>query len=186
MKSIILASQSPRRKELLALLDLEFTVEVREVDEVFPDDLDATEVAEYLAKLKASAFTNITDEQLIITADTVVVLDNKILGKPKNKAEATQMLQSLSNRSHRVITGVCIKTCDKTISFSNTTKVYFKELTASEIDYYIENYKPFDKAGSYGIQEWIGAIGITKIEGSYFNVVGLPIQELNTLLTLES
>ena len=186
MKNIILASQSPRRKELLALLDLEFTVEVHEVDEVFPDDIDATEVAEYLAKLKATAFTNITDEQLIITADTVVVLDNKILGKPKNKAEATQMLQSLSNRSHRVITGVCIKTCDKTISFSNTTKVYFKELTASEIDYYIENYKPFDKAGSYGIQEWIGAIGITKIEGSYFNVVGLPIQELNTLLTLES
>lgn len=186
MKNIILASQSPRRKELLALLDIEFTVEVREVDEVFPDDLVATEVAEYLAKLKASAFTNITDEQLIITADTVVVLDNKILGKPKNKAESTQMLQSLSNRSHRVITGVCIKTCDKTISFSNTTKVYFKELTASEIDYYIENYKPFDKAGSYGIQEWIGAIGITKIEGSYFNVVGLPIQELNTLLTLES
>jgi septum formation protein len=186
MKNIILASQSPRRKELLALLDLEFTVEVREVDEVFPDNIDVTEVAEYLAKLKASAFTNITDEQLIITADTVVVLDNKILGKPKNKAEATQMLQSLSNRSHRVITGVCIKTCDKTISFSNTTKVYFKELTASEIDYYIENYKPFDKAGSYGIQEWIGAIGITKIEGSYFNVVGLPIQELNTLLTLES
>ena len=186
MKNIILASQSPRRKELLGLLDLEFTVEVREVDEVFPDDLVVTEVAEYLAKLKASVYTDITDKQLIITADTVVVLDNHILGKPKSKAEASTMLQSLSNRSHQVITGVCIKSHDKTISFSNTTKVYFKELTASEIDYYIENYKPFDKAGSYGIQEWIGAIGITKIEGSYFNVVGLPIQELNTLLTLES
>ena len=186
MKNIILASQSPRRKELLGLLDLEFTVEVREVDEVFPDDLVVTEVAEYLAKLKASVYTDITDKQLIITADTVVVLDNHILGKPKDKVEATSMLQSLSNRSHQVITGVCIKSHDKTISFSNTTKVYFKELTASEIDYYIENYKPFDKAGSYGIQEWIGAIGITKIEGSYFNVVGLPIQELNTLLTLES
>jgi len=182
MKSIILASQSPRRKELLALLDLEFAVEVREVDEMFPDSLEVAKVAEYLAKLKASAFTDITDEQLIITADTVVVLDNQILGKPKNKAEATSMLQSLSNRSHQVITGVCIQSSDKTISFSNTTKVYFKELTASEIDYYIENYQPFDKAGSYGIQEWIGAIGITKIEGSYFNVVGLPIQELNERL----
>ena len=182
MKNIILASQSPRRKELLALLDLEFTVEVREVDEMFPENLEVGEVAEYLAKLKASAFTDITDEQLIITADTFVVLDNQILGKPKNKAEATSMLQSLSNRSHQVITGVCIQSSDKTISFSNTTKVYFKELTASEIDYYIENYQPFDKAGSYGIQEWIGAIGITKIEGSYFNVVGLPIQELNERL----
>jgi len=185
MKNIILASQSPRRKELLGLLDLEFTIEVREVDEVFPDNLEVTEVAEYLAKLKASVFTDISDEQLIITADTVVVLDDQILGKPKNKEEATSMLQSLSNRSHQVITGVCIKSIVKTISFSNTTKVYFKELTASEIDYYIENYKPYDKAGSYGIQEWIGAIGITKIEGSYFNVVGLPIQELNEILTLE-
>jgi len=182
MKNIILASKSPRRKELLALLDLEFTVEVCEVDEVFPDNLEVTEVAEYLAKLKSSAFTDIKKEQLIITADTVVVLDEQILGKPKNKIEATTMLQSLSNRSHRVITGVCIKSSGKTISFSNTTKVYFKELRASEIDYYIENYKPFDKAGSYGIQEWIGAIGITKIEGSYFNVVGLPIQELNEIL----
>jgi len=182
MKSIILASQSPRRKELLTLLDLEFTVEVRAVDEIFPDNLEVTVVAEYLAKLKASVFTDIKNDQLIITADTVVVLDEQILGKPKSKAEATTMLQSLSGRSHKVITGVCIKTSDKTNSFSNTTKVYFKELTTSEIDYYIENYKPFDKAGSYGIQEWIGAIGITKIEGSYFNVVGLPIQELNKRL----
>ena len=182
MKNIILASQSPRRKELLALLDHEFTVEVREVDEIFPDALEVNKVAEYLARLKASAFTDIKIDQLIITADTIVVLENQILGKPKNKVEATQMLQRLSNRSHQVITGVCIKTSDKAISFSNTTKVYFKELTASEINYYIENYKPFDKAGSYGIQEWIGAIGITKIEGSYFNVVGLPIQELNEQL----
>jgi septum formation protein len=184
MKSIILASKSPRRKELLTLLDLEFTIEVREVDEIFPDNIDVTEVAEYLAKLKASAFTDIKIDQLIITADTVVVLDEQILGKPKNKAEARSMLQNLSNRSHQVITGVCINSSDKTISFSNTTKVYFKELTASEIEYYIENYKPFDKAGSYGIQEWIGAIGITKIEGSYFNVVGLPIQELKEVLNI--
>ena len=182
MKNIILASQSPRRKQLLDLLDIKFTVEIRMVDEVFPDNLEITEVAEYLAKLKASVFTNITDEQLVVTADTVVVLDKHILGKPKSKSEAKNMLQSLSNRSHQVITGVCIKSSNKSISFSNKTKVYFKELSNSEIDYYIENYKPFDKAGSYGIQEWIGAIGITKIEGSYFNVVGLPIQELNKKL----
>jgi len=182
MKNIILASKSPRRKELLELLDLNFTVEVREVNEVFSESLEVDKVAEYLAKLKAAAFTNIPTDQIIITADTVVVLDKQILGKPKDKTEATKMLQSLSNRSHRVITGVCMKSKDKIISFSNTTKVFFKELTSSEIEYYIENYKPFDKAGSYGIQEWIGAIGITKIEGSYFNVVGLPIQELNEQL----
>ena len=182
MKKIILASQSPRRKDLLELLDLNFTVEVREVDEVFPESLDATKVAEYLANLKAAAFTNIPADQIVITADTVVVLDEQILGKPKDKAEAVKMLQSLSNRSHKVITGVCIKSKDKTVSFSNTTKVFFKKLTSSEIEYYIESYKPFDKAGSYGIQEWIGAIGITKIEGSYFNVVGLPIQELHKQL----
>jgi septum formation protein len=182
MKSIILASQSPRRKELLSLLDLEFRVEVRSVDEVFPNDLKTSEVAEYLAALKASAFAMIEDEQVIITADTVVVLDDRILGKPTNKVEASKMLRSLSNRNHEVITGVCLKSAKKTISFSSTTKVYFKDLAATEIDYYIENYKPYDKAGSYGIQEWIGAIGITKIEGSYFNVVGLPIQELNEQL----
>ena len=182
MKNIILASKSPRRKELLELLDLNFTVEVPEVDEVFPESLDVTKVAEYLANLKADAFTNIPTDTVVITADTVVILDEQILGKPKNKTEATKMLHSLSNRSHKVMTGVCIKSKDKTVSFSNTTKVFFKELSFSEIEHYIENYKPFDKAGSYGIQEWIGAIGITKIEGSYFNVVGLPIHELNKQL----
>ena len=182
MKSIILASQSPRRKELLSLLDLEFTVEVKSIDEIFPKDLNTSKVAEYLAELKASAFTNIKDDQVIITADTVVILNDTILGKPKDKAEATEMLHRLSNRSHEVITGVCLKSAQKTSTFSSSTKVYFKDLTDAEIDYYIENYKPYDKAGSYGIQEWIGAIGITKIVGSYFNVVGLPIQELNEQL----
>jgi septum formation protein len=182
MKSIILASQSPRRKELLSLLDLEFEVVVKSIDEVFPKDLKTSEVAEYLAALKASAFTNIEDEQVIITADTVVILNDTILGKPKDKAKATEMLRSLSNKSHQVITGVCLKSAKKTISFSSSTKVYFKNLSDNEIEYYIENYKPYDKAGSYGIQEWIGAIGITKIDGSYFNVVGLPIQELNEQL----
>ena len=182
MKSIILASQSPRRKELLSLLDLEFKVEVKSIDEIFPKDLKTSEVAEYLAMLKASAFTTIEDKQVIITADTVVLLDDTILGKPNNIVEASKMLRSLSNRNHEVITGVCLKSAKKVISFSSSTKVYFKNLSDAEIDYYIENYKPYDKAGSYGIQEWIGAIGITKIEGSYFNVVGLPIQELNEQL----
>lgn len=182
MKNIILASQSPRRKELLALLDLKFTVEIKAVDEVYPDNLNYTEVAEYLAKLKASAFKNIENDQLIITADTVVVLEGRILGKPKDKTEAIRMLESLSSKSHQVITGVCLTSLDKQISFSSTTKVIFKKLSSLEIEYYIEHYKPYDKAGSYGIQEWIGAIGITKIEGSYFNVVGLPIQELNEQL----
>ena len=131
-----------------------------------------------ISRVVITAEYNISSDTVVITADTVVILNEQILGKPKNKTEAAKMLQSLSNRNHKVMTGVCIKSKDKTISFSNTTKVFFKELTSSEINYYIENYKPFDKAGSYGIQEWIGAIGITKIEGSYFNVVGLPINQL--------
>ena len=128
IKNIILASKSPRRKELLNLLDLNFNVEVPEVDEVFPESLDVTKVAEYLANLKAEAFTNISSDTVVITSDTVVILDESILGKPKNKTEALKMLQSLSNRNHKVMTGVCIKSKDKTISFSNTTKVFFKEL----------------------------------------------------------
>ena len=182
MKKIILASKSPRRKELLNLLDVEFTIEVRTVNEVFSDGLKTDEVAEYLARLKADAFKSIKPDELIITADTVVVLNDEILGKPKNALEAQQMLKSLSDKSHQVITGVCLKTNERLISFSSSTKVYFKKLTITEIDYYIEKYQPFDKAGSYGIQEWIGAIGITKIEGSYFNVVGLPIYQLNEAL----
>ena len=178
IKNIILASKSPRRKELLNLLDLDFKIEITEVNEVYPDNLEVYKIAEYLANLKANAFKSIPKDTVVITADTIVILDKQILGKPKNKTEAAKMLLSLSNRNHKVMTGVCLKSKDKTISFSNTTKVFFKELTSSEINYYIENYKPFDKAGSYGIQEWIGAIGITKIEGSYFNVVGLPINQL--------
>jgi len=182
MKKIILASKSPRRKELLNLLDVEFTIEVRTVNEVFSDGLKTDEVAEYLARLKADAFKSIKPDELVITADTVVVLNDEILGKPKNALESQQMLKSLSGKSHQVITGVCLKTNERLISFSSSTKVYFKKLTITEIDYYIEKYQPFDKAGSYGIQEWIGAIGITKIEGSYFNVVGLPIYQLNEAL----
>ena len=179
MRKIILASKSPRRKELLNLLDLKFSVEVKEVNEIFSDKLKTDDVAEYLAKLKADAFSELNEDELIITADTVVVLDDEILGKPENKEEAQGMLKSLSGRSHEVITGVCLKTSKKLVSFSSSTKVYFKKLTTPEIEYYIENYQPYDKAGSYGIQEWIGAIDIHKIEGSYYNVVGLPIDQLN-------
>jgi septum formation protein len=181
-KIITLASQSPRRKELLALLDYDFNVEVRPIDEIFPKKTPIAKVAEYLAKQKASAFPDVGENQIIITADTVVILDQMILGKPKDEAEAIKMLESLSNKSHVVVSGVCIKSKDKITSFSCSTKVFFKELNASEIEYYIKTYKPLDKAGSYGIQEWIGAVGITKIEGSYFNVVGLPVHELNEQL----
>tara|TARA_B110000008_G_C16743549_1_gene473676 strand:+ start:203 stop:763 length:561 start_codon:yes stop_codon:yes gene_type:complete len=179
MKKIILASKSPRRKELLKLLDVKFSVEIREVDELYSEDLNKKDVAEYLANLKADSFIEVGKDQLIITADTIVLVEGKILGKPKNKNEAFQMLSSLSNKSHDVITGVCIKTSNKSTSFSTSTKVFFKALSSAEIEYYIDTYKPFDKAGSYGIQEWIGAVGISKIEGSYYNVVGLPIHELN-------
>lgn len=182
MKRILLASKSPRRKELLSLLDLSFSIEVREVDEVFPQNIKLEKVAEYLAKLKADAFDSIPKDQVIITADTVVLSKGEILGKPKDYTEAHKMLSSLSDSSHQVITGVCLTSTDKRISFSSTTTVCFKKLSEDEINYYIKNYKPFDKAGSYGIQEWIGAIGITKIEGSYFNVVGLPVQELHKQL----
>lgn len=178
MINIILASKSPRRKELLELLDIPFSIEVREIEEIFSKDLELEKVAEYLAKLKASVYDSVQKNQVVITADTVVLYKGKILGKPKNLSEAKKMLYSLSNSSHQVITGVCIKSSEKIISFSSSTTVHFKKLSEKEINYYVESYKPYDKAGSYGIQEWIGAIGITKIEGSYFNVVGLPVQEL--------
>lgn len=182
MKKILLASKSPRRKELLALLDLPFSTEVREVEEIYPKNIDPEKVAEYLAKLKSSVFNSILKDQVVITADTVVLSKGEILGKPKDFAEAKKMLSSLSHSSHQVITGVCLSSTEKIISFSSSTIVHFKKLSKTEINYYLENYKPYDKAGSYGIQEWIGAIGITKIEGSYSNVVGLPVQELHKQL----
>lgn len=180
---IILASQSSRRKQLLGLLDLDFSVEVRSVPEIYPQSVASQDVAEYIAKLKANAFNNIEDNKLIITADTVVCVDGQVLGKPKNADEAKEMLQMLSNKSHQVITGVCIKTRQQEVSFSETTTVYFKPLSDTEINYYISRYKPYDKAGAYGIQEWIGAIGIIKIVGSYYNVVGLPTEKLSAELS---
>ena len=176
---IILASKSPRRHELLAGLNLPFEVVIHEVDEVFPDGLSMEEIPVYLAKLKAEPFyEELTSETLVITADTIVWIDGTVLGKPNDYEHAAEMLRHLSGKKHVVVTGVCLTTKDKQVSFSATTDVYFKDLSDREIDYYLKNYQPYDKAGSYGVQEWIGYIAIERIEGSYFNVMGLPVQRL--------
>ena len=177
---IILASNSPRRKELLSSLKIPFQVVVRNTDETVKDGVSAEETAKSLAIKKASFYNDITniDNTILITADTVVLIDNTILGKPGSHKEAFNMLKLLSARSHKVITGVAITSAKKQVSFDSVTTVYFKQLSDDEIDFYITNFKPFDKAGAYGIQEWIGMIGITRIVGSYFNVVGLPVQKL--------
>lgn len=180
---LLLASNSPRRKELLAGLGLAFTVRVKEVNEAFPAHLKRGEIAEYLASHKADAYLDELQDEALITADTIVCLSDAVLNKPADYDEAFAMLRSLSGTSHEVITGVCILTKENKTVFHDTTKVYFKTLSDSEIDYYITTYKPYDKAGAYGIQEWIGMIGIERIEGSYFNVVGLPVQKLYTKLT---
>lgn len=177
-KKIVLASQSPRRQELLKGIGLKFEVKVKEdIDEAFSSELHFDEVAEHLAQKKASHYTDIINKDtILITADTIVCTDDSILNKPKDKFEAIEMLNKLSDGKHKVITGVCIKSKNKEESFSSESVVYFEKLTDDEIDYYIDNYKPFDKAGAYGIQEWIGYIGISRLEGSYFNVMGLPVQ----------
>ncbi len=176
---IILASQSPRRQKLLKEIIINFSIKTKQIDEVYPPNLIKEEIPIHLAKLKASVFNSeITDKQLIITADTIVWVNNSILGKPANYNQACKMLKTLSNNKHTVYTAVCLKTKSKTKTFWASTHVFFKKLTHKEISFYIENYKPYDKAGSYGIQEWIGYIGIEKIDGSYFNVMGLPVQKL--------
>jgi septum formation protein len=177
---IILASKSPRRQELLKELGLEFEIRTKDIEEDFPDTLFKQEIPVYLSGIKAKAFANdLKDNELVITSDTIVWNENKQLGKPKDRSEAIEMLQSLSGNIHEVITSVTLMTTLKTHSFYEITKVFFKELSQVEIDYYVDNYKPYDKAGSYGIQEWIGFVGIQKIEGDYFNVVGLPLFRLN-------
>ncbi|WP_068472336.1 Maf family nucleotide pyrophosphatase [Saccharicrinis aurantiacus] len=180
--NIILASKSPRRSQLLSEIGIDFSVEIKEdVEEKYPSDLKHEDIAVFLSQLKAKPFlVDIQNDssKIVITADTIVCAKGKVLGKPKDKAEATEMLKLLSGIKHQVISGVTISSKQKVVSFSVSTDVYFKYLTEAEIEYYINNYKPFDKAGAYGIQEWIGMIGIEKIEGSYFNVVGLPVQRL--------
>ncbi|WP_162053876.1 Maf-like protein [Pontibacter pamirensis] len=178
LRPLLLASNSPRRKELLAGLGLDFQIKVKEVHEDFPDHLKRAEVAEYLASHKADAYQHDLQHEVLLTADTIVCLEDRILNKPANYEEAFEMLSALSGTSHEVITGVCVLMKEQKAVFHDSTKVYFKKLTKAEIDYYIRNYQPFDKAGAYGIQEWIGMIGIERIEGSYFNVMGLPVEKL--------
>lgn len=178
-KNIILASSSPRRQQFLKDLDLSYSLQLKPVEEVYPQNLTPEEIAIYLAELKAKAFEeNLGLNDLLITGDTIVCLNKEVLGKPKNSAEAKKMLLNLSGKEHQVISSVCLKNSLKTVSFYDSTKVFFKELTPTEIDFYIENFSPFDKAGAYGIQEWIGKIGVEKIEGSYFTVMGMPVHLL--------
>ena len=177
--NIILASNSPRRRELLAGLDLEFEVKVLDgIDESYPD-MPRQLVAQYIAGKKADAYlATLNESDLVITADTVVIVDNDILGKPNDEQEAKAMLRRISGRSHKVVTGVCLLTPDARREFSVSTDVTFKQLTDEEIDYYVEHYHPLDKAGAYGIQEWIGYVGVTALNGSYFNVMGFPVQRI--------
>ena len=180
-KKVILASNSPRRKELLKNINIPFEVKVKDTpDETYPNNLTKTEIPEFLAIKKASFYNDETEQPgtILITADTIVYCKNRVLGKPENYEEAYDMLKLLSGKEHEVITGVAITSKEKQIVFNSVTRVFFKELTNNEIDYYIRTFKPYDKAGAYGIQEWIGMIGIEKIDGSYYNVVGLPVQKL--------
>ena len=182
--SIILASNSPRRKELLSRLGVPFEVRVlKDIDESYPADTPVSAVALYIAGKKADAYRQVMGEdELIITADTVVIVGDEILGKPADAADARRMLKALSGRTHQVTTGVCMVAKDQDRRFSVTTDVTFKQLTDEEIGYYIQTFKPYDKAGAYGIQEWIGCIGVTGLNGSYYNVMGLPIQRIYQVL----
>ncbi|MFD2890524.1 Maf family nucleotide pyrophosphatase [Flavobacterium chuncheonense] len=177
-KNIILASGSPRRQQFFKELDIDFSIQLKEVEEIFPDSLKAEAITNFLAELKANAFNTLEENDVLITSDTIVWHEGKALGKPKDYNDAFNMIQSLSGKTHNVITSVCFKTSRSTETIFETTKVTFKPLRDEAIHYYLENYKPFDKAGSYGIQEWIGLIGISKIEGSYANVVGMPIDKV--------
>jgi septum formation protein len=175
---IILASKSPRRQELLKLMDINFHVVLKEVDESYPEELSPEEIAVYIAEKKAKAFDETVTDEIVLTADTIVCVNNQILGKPENEAHAIEMLQTLSGRMHQVITGVCLLYQHRYHSFYDVSEVFFAELSDEEIVSYVKEYKPFDKAGSYGIQERIGLIGIERINGSYTNVVGLPTEKL--------
>ena len=178
-KRLILSSKSPRRQELLKGLDIDFEIEVRPIDEIYPDDLAAEKVPEFLSVLKATTFKNDLDENdILITSDTIVILGDEILEKPKSKEEAKSMIRKMLGKTHTVVTGVALTSAKKQNVFSDHTLVTFGDLTDSEIDFYIEKYEPYDKAGAYGVQEWIGYVAIDKLEGSYYNVMGLPIHKL--------
>jgi septum formation protein len=175
----ILASKSPRRQYLLRELGLPFTIETKDVDESFPEHLVREEIPLYLCRKKADAFEGkLEDKTILITADTIVWINNHALNKPGDEEEARIMLRELSGNRHEVYTGVCLKSAKKEVAFSVKTDVYFKELTDGEINFYVSTFKPLDKAGAYGAQEWIGYVGVERIEGSYFNVMGLPVKEM--------
>jgi septum formation protein len=181
---LILASGSPRRQQFFKDLELDFEIRLKDIEEIFPPELKATEITNFLAELKASAFEgDLKDNEILITSDTIVWHNEKALGKPKDKQDAFEIIKSLSNSTHEVITSVCFKTNLKTDIISETTKVTFNELSEESILYYIDKYKPYDKAGAYGIQEWIGFIGVSKIEGSYANVMGLPVDKVYEYLS---
>lgn len=179
---LVLASGSPRRQQFLRDLDVDFEIRLKDVEEIYPDDLQGAEITDFLAKLKANAF-DAADNELILTSDTIVWHESRALGKPKDYNDAFAMLQSLSGKTHEVITSVCIKTAATSHVFNETTRVTFNTLADEEVKYYLDNYKPFDKAGSYGIQEWIGLVAIARIEGSYANVVGLPVDKVYQYLS---
>lgn len=181
---LILASGSPRRQQFFKDLDLNFEIRLKEIEEIFPPELKAEEITNYLAELKSSAFEGeLKDSEILITSDTIVWHKNKALGKPKDPQDAFDILKSLSNATHEVITSVCFKTKEESTVIYEVTKVTFTELSDEAIRYYIENYKPFDKAGAYGIQEWIGFVGVSKIEGSYANVMGMPTDKVYEYLS---
>ena len=177
---ILLASKSPRRRELLQQLRLPFkTISIGGIEEKYPPSLPVDHIPEYLSNLKADAYNkNLRDDEMVITADTLVILGNEVLGKPDGHDDAVKMLKKLSGRTHKVITGVTVSTSDKRTSFSTTTEVKFADLSDDDIEYYVDNYLPFDKAGAYGIQEWIGCVAVEAIDGSFYNVMGLPVHRL--------
>lgn len=182
-KRIILASKSPRRHELLKGLDLDFEVQLMDIDESYPTTMAAIDVPAYLAEKKANAFRDqLNESTIIITADTIVICKDEILEKPKSKEDAISMIQKMSGKTHTVVTGVSIQSIDKSHTFSDHTEVTFAQLSDEEIHYYVEKYQPYDKAGAYGVQEWIGYVGIVRLEGSYFNVMGLPVHKVYEVL----
>ena len=183
-KNIILASGSPRRQLFFKELGLDFSIKLKPVDKIFPDHLKGSEITDFLSQLKAAAFSKLDDIDILVTSDTIVWHLGKALNKPKDRTEAVTMISSLSGTTHEVITSVCFTTSKKQVTINDTTKVTFKTLSSAEIDYYIDNFQPYDKAGGYGVQEWFGYIAVTHIEGSYFNVMGMPLHKVyDTLLT---
>ncbi|MBP1224595.1 Maf-like protein [Flavobacterium sp. 1355] len=182
--TLILASGSPRRQQFFKDLDLDFEIRLKEIEEIYPPELKAVEITDYLAELKANAFEGeLNPNEILITSDTIVWHQDKALGKPKNAQEAFEMIKSMSDHTHEVFTSVCFKTDSASTLINDVTKVTFKDLSDEAIWYYIENYKPYDKAGAYGIQEWFGFMAVTKVEGSYTNVMGLPTAKVYEYLS---